>query len=178
MLDYDANCDACGYTARLRHILRSYKCGDGLPDRVTIEQAPAWCAGCRAVVSAETIPGVDTIQRDIDSCTDADDESQEHLDRLRRRLAWRKERQAGPKCLECGSQDLAFVRIEEPEDEELDQEEIIHPMEHPGCGGTLAIVNWNGFSLNRLWIFYTPDGDKIDTFEASPSKGLVKPGTR
>jgi hypothetical protein len=182
---YEASCSRCSYQRRLHDILRSYKlCDDD--HGITIRQTFAWCEACRHVVHAERLEDLSVLKSEFDHYTvqgeefyswmglsrgsDWREERERHLNNLRRRIEWRESRANPPKCLECGSTNVLVFPETDDDNDECEQEPEIN---HPDCDGRLR-VPCVGFALSRDWVFYTPDGDKIATYEAFPSKGLVK----
>ena len=165
-----ADCSACGYHRHLSEdILRSYKLDERT--RVTIPVAYGWCKRCAGVTAVEALPSLAEIDDDIAFAAGVDDVRwRDHLQALRR---WRAIRAGPAKCLECGS--TRFEQFEEvPYGDDLDEsEEAYRPVIHAGCGGSLALRHV-GFSRSCAWIFYTPEGDKIEVNEVYSSRGLVR----
>jgi hypothetical protein len=169
----------------LHDILRSYKLRDD-DYGITIRQGFAWCGAYRQVVYAERLeelPALETeLQQDalrgeefysglaLPPGRDWREERDRHLSELRCRIEWRRSRVSPPKCLECGSSSILLIPVTDDDDDENGESPEI---EHPDCGGCLRVVAV-GLARSRDWVFYTPEGDKIATYEAFPSKGLVQ----
>jgi hypothetical protein len=159
-------CDQCDYTKRLSQGLRSYEFADG--QRLTIKSTFAWCSSCNDIVWAETMPGVSELQSQLEETTEdlahitegdeGDWRLQYHkwIKDLNLRIEWRKGRVSPPKCLQCASTSILSANqlYDEPADNDYWR------LEHPDCGGTIDIRS-GGLSLNRLWLIYTPEGDRI-----------------
>lgn len=170
-----SDCSACGYHRDLSaDILRSYRIDEST--NVTIPVAYGWCRRCAQVTAVEALPSLEAIDAEI-ALVPAEHAAQnaESRQALRR---WRIGRVGPAKCLECGATD--FERFEEiplPDysDDSVEHEESdesFHPLVHAGCGGQLTLY-WSGFSRACIWIFYTPEGDRIAAYDVYASRGLV-----
>lgn len=153
-------CDRCSYLSRVPDILRSYRLSDHV--RITVEQKYAFCKQCSQVVNAEYIPTLTELNAALTEFVEANDPA--GIKFLEEQIAWLKTRLSPARCLECGSSQIIFATVDEETDTAI--------LEHPDCGGIL-FIRARGFELNRLWIFYTPEGQKIATYEVFPSRGLV-----
>ena len=170
MLLLSADCSVCGYHRHLcEDILRSYKLDE--ETKVTIPVAYGWCERCAAVTAVEALPPLAKIDADLALAAGDDDAGwQDRLQALRR---WRANRAGPAKCLECAS--TRFEQFEEvpDSDDPHEPEEEYRPLIHPGCGGALTLRGV-GFSRSGVWVFYTPEGDKIAAYDVYASRGLVR----
>ena len=185
MATHKAKCDRCRYGDSFTSPLRSYE----LPDAATvaIETTFVWCDACRAIRWGEILPDLVQLEGDLASARAEDPQVIErlklsagrhitldelladHIDRLRRRVAWRRSRKSPPRCLECGSLEVTPLRRSHTRggsDKWILQE-------HPGCGGTVTVVSLAVLALDRRWIRYGPEGGKQQAYEMYPSRGAV-----
>jgi len=182
---HEAKCHQCGYTAEFWDPLRSYEMPDGA--FVTIQKTFVWCAACREVRWGEELPELAALEHELGATKAREPSAMEELsllvgkyrtleevltDReqeLEERVAWRRVRTSGPRCLECGTTDLVplvFSEIRSGNDKWT-------LAEHPGCGGRITARELPALTLDRRWIYYTPEGQKKQAYQMSPSKGAV-----
>ena len=109
----------------------------------------AWCPQCQEVVWAELIP-------DPSELSDP------------QQIEWRKHRESPGKCLSCGSSDLIFSRCGQ-----TNSGNVKYEIDCPHCDGLIRILREPVLSLDRSWILYTPEGDLIQDYEMSPSRGAI-----
>ena len=99
-----------------------YRLGDGIELPVPVDYA--WCGRCAKFVEAERLYPLEEIEETIAAlaATRQDPSAnskawrlQAEFDRWAAALAWRKSRQAPPRCLGCGSQaELQFLSLDRP----------------------------------------------------------------
>ena len=169
-----ADCAECGYHQRLfADILRSYKLD--AQTNVTIPVAYGWCDRCASVTAVEALPTLEKIDSDIEFFAHhfLSEDLQNLRDNQRNLRQWRVNRIGAAKCLECGSTKLEVFKEVEDLDEHDTGNVLWHPLIHPKCGGKLSLRDV-GFSRTMVWVFYTPDGDKIGTYDVHFSRGLVR----
>lgn len=165
-----ADCSACAYHRHLSEdVLRSYKLDE--ETKVTIPTGYGWCERCAEVTAVEALPSLAKIDADIALAADDNDaRGRDHLQALRR---WRASRIVPAKCLECGATSFQrFDEVSDSDDPEGSDEEY-RPLVHPGCSGTLTLRGV-GFSRSGVWVFYTPEGEKIAAYDVYASRGLVR----
>ncbi len=145
-----------------------------LPDgsKLDVHGSLVWCRQCQAFLEAEWLQSVPEIEQAVVAYSDVNSaESQrvlqvsgvgdkagflaEQLAERTTRLQWRRSRTSPPKCLECGTTDVADLG---------DGQEIASP-----CSpGTLIIELVGMCSTAFRNYFYTPEGDRISV-ETQPS---------
>lgn len=142
---FKAKCENCKGGKQLSETLCSYRLADG--STLNILKTFAWCSQCMEVVWAERIPDPSEL---------SDTQQSE----------WRKSRESPSKCLSCGSTDLIFSRRGQTNSGNEKYE-----IDCPRCDGLIWVLREPVLSLDRSWILYTPEGDLIQDYEMSPSKG-------
>jgi hypothetical protein len=143
------DCSACEFQGHLHYgpSYAEYELDDD--DSAVVRAEPAWCAGCATIVSAEIMPNVEDIRRELADfeCRGAaytaflEDVAafrepiqlvEHHIAGLRSSLKWRMLRQSPSRCLVCGSHDLTYIPWKLGGNQPT--------IEHPSCGGTLGFV--------------------------------------
>jgi hypothetical protein len=146
-----------------------YEFADG--SNIGLKPTIAWCNGCNSFVDAEWIPSLAEIENELAELNDPTsfrasvftsteppfDKSPyrersarlyaEAKDEARKRIDWRRQRQASAKCLYCGSVDIVL-----PDDHGR--------VDIPNRG--FAVVEFCGMCSTEFcnW-YYTPEGDRI-----------------
>lgn len=174
-MHWKASCSQCKYREDFHEILCSYQITENR--NLTIRQTFAWCNTCKKVVWAEKIEDVSRLEKERLSMLKSNTyawlpikpEDQEAIrvrsvEDIDARIEWRKARISPPRCMECGSINIVFS-------EEYKRSGRMR-FDHPSCSGIIT-VKWLGESVNMLWYFYTPEGEKIAEYNVSPSKGLI-----
>jgi hypothetical protein len=140
------------YSAFLDYVL-----DDGA--RIHVNQADYYCEACDHIVVGELIESVTDLEHQIDQIQnhpESDDRKiaefagdiPKQIAELQTRITWRKTRKSAPKCLYCGSINLAPI----PDEEEF---------EHPATGQRMK-VSGRGFTDAPPWhATYTSEGDLI-----------------
>jgi len=144
---FKARCDNCKGAEQISAPLRSYLFKGG--ETLNINKTFAWCSECNTVVWAELLP-------DIESLSEVSE------------IEWRKNRLAPPKCLTCGSLDIIYSISSQTNSGNQKYE-----LSCPSCDGIIRILQEPVLSLDRRWIQYTPEGDLIQNYEMSPSRGAI-----
>jgi hypothetical protein len=163
----EARCSKCEYERKISaDILRSYKLDESTD--VTIPTTYGWCHGCSNVTPIEELPSIERIVLDIAAAGEVDPK---WADRLRRLHRWRLGRRGPAKCLECGASEFDLFEFEENDDVDAVWER--RPITHPKCGGVLTLQGI-GFSRSGIWVFYSPEGEKLTSYDVYPSRGLVE----
>lgn len=143
MHTHQAKCERCNYRAGLNDTLRTYEFEDGV--HLNIKRTFVWCAGCQGVQWGESIPDLEDLEKLLVDLPSSD---------LERRIAWRRERVSGPRCLECGSTDICPLESSETKSGKLKW----MLQQHPGCGGRITVLRVPVLALDRGWITYSPEG--------------------
>lgn len=185
MSTHKAKCDRCSYGAKFSDPLRSYEMSGGAT--VTVERTFVWCAACRAVQWGEKLADLADLERDLSATKTGEPSVIERLsawvDRhqtledllsrrvrdLESRIAWRRIRSSGPRCLECGSTEVRSL----VQSETRSGNDKWTLREHPGCGGIVIVLQQAVLALDRRWLRYTPEGEKRQADEMFPHKGAV-----
>lgn len=172
-------CTKCSFEASRSDRLARYVLEGGRGE-LPVVKCFAWCDACRDVVAAETLSELASLEADL---VEIEAASQAYfvgalapsetwqmvksrwVEEVRCRIMWRRSRQSPARCLECGAP--------EPIPFPLDVEGDEMPLPHPGCTGQLLVVE-RGLALDRSVAHYSPEGERIATFMASPSRGLVR----
>jgi hypothetical protein len=144
-----------------------YEFEDG--SHLDMETTPVWCRRCERVTHGEEIETLEVMDQKI---ADLDDPKSElykviktlatrhngvdadekfrlgQIENAKKRRQWREQRQAGPKCICCGSMDIFVFPINQE-------------VPHPAGQGTVE-VRWVGMCSTDFnqW-FFTPEGDRI-----------------
>lgn len=158
MSTHKAKCDKCSYRATFLNPLRSYEMSDGTT--VSIERTFVWCAACRAVQWGEELADLAELQLGLEA---------NRTPELEARIAWRRARSSGPRCLECGSAEV--MPLVQSETRSGNDKWTLR--EHPGCGGVVIVLQQPVLALDRRWLRYTPEGERRRTYEMFPNKGAV-----
>lgn len=143
----------------LRSAYLHYILDDGV--RLHINQADYYCPTCGHFIVGERIETVSDLEHQIDQSENNPHSNHrkiaeyfgnipKQLAELQTRIKWRKNRQAPPKCLHCGSTEILPI----PNTDEFS---------HPATGQRM-IVSAGGFASTDEWhATYTPEGDKIES---------------
>lgn len=184
-MTHKAKCDTCDYREDFFDPLRSYEMSDG--STVTIERTFVWCGACRGVrwgeeladlaelerklaaIEAKEPSAMDELSVFLDRHTSLEKVTATHTTQLRGRISWRRSRRSAPRCLECGSAGIVSL----PQSETRSGFDKWTLKEHPGCGGVVTVIEQAVLTLDRRWIRYSPEGEKRQAFQMSPSKGAV-----
>lgn len=155
-LDVDLPDEYALYSAFLDYVLE-----DGT--RIHVNQADYYCSACGHIVVGERIESVADLEHQIDQIQNHPESDHgkvaefagnipKQIAELHTRIAWRSGRQSGPKCLDCGSINIASIP---------DQEEFRHP-----ATGHRMKVQSRGFTDAAPWhATYTSEGDLIERGE-------------
>ncbi len=158
MSTHKAKCDKCSYRATFTNPLRSYVMPDG--STFTIERTFVWCAACREIRWGEELVDLDELERELLASRTRESES---------KIAWRRVRSSGPRCLECGSTDITPL----VKSETRSGKDKWTLREHPDCGGVVIVLQQSVLALDRRWFRYTPEGEKTKASEMFSHKGSV-----
>ena len=165
---FRVNCTACSFEglARVGPSDSHYQLPDGM--EATVSQAPAWCTSCAAVVDAEIIPDLnsleqelrelehggprrDTLLKDAAGFTDPDLILKFTVDSLRATLKWRRIRTSPPHCLTCGSLQVTHVP--------WNGATTPMQMPHPSCEGNLEFTLYaRGVPAGKV---YSTEGERL-----------------
>jgi hypothetical protein len=138
--------------------LRSYEMPDG--STVTIERTFVWCAACREVRWGEELADLAELERELEA---------NHTRELEARIAWRRGRSSGPRCLECASTDIVLL----VQSETRSGNDKWTLRQHPGCDGVVTVLAQPVLALNRRWLRYSPEGERRQAYQMFPHKGAV-----
>ena len=185
MSTHIAKCDKCSYGADFSDPLRSYEMPDGTT--ISMRKTFVWCRVCREVRWGEELAELAEYERELVATTARDsivleelsfsvsrDKTLEQLltartQDLQAQIAWRRRRSSPPRCLECGSSEIATFVYSETEAED----DMWTLKEHPGCGGSIRVLRKMVITLDRRWFRYTPEGERKQAYEMYPYKGAV-----
>lgn len=174
-------CDACNFKSTSLRILGDfvYEFGASESDAVYVNSVAGWCGRCANIEAMEDLTGdwrqVQGLDRKV---ADQQRDSRSFLSRvfglgrsrvdmpladtrddaenLRRFAVVLQERVSPPRCLRCGSPDVAPLLLPSPRESEVYQLEI----RHPECGGNLLMRSLRDrFALNLLRRVYDTEGN-------------------
>jgi hypothetical protein len=136
-------CDRCGVVQSVSTLtLRDYVLENS--ERIPCGAKLGWCDTCKSLVAMERIYPLQVMVKVLTDLEDSDPNDEmnieaarlyhvtpeehlaERIDTVRKDVAWRRNRKSPPRCLECGSIEVAPVE---------DEPERVAEFEHPGCGG-------------------------------------------
>ena len=159
---YKATCENCSGSEVLNDTLRSYVLPEGKD--LTIERTFAWCDDCQRVQWAELIPDLEKLRSRNEEvpCSKTED-----------RIVWRMTRESPPRCLACGS-----TRIRPGLRGETRSGNPKWEMDCPRCRGKIRIQREPVLVLDRGWIHYSPEGEVLQEYVMTPSRGAVSVNRR
>jgi hypothetical protein len=137
-------------------------------DHIDLQAVPVWCRRCARITEGEELLTTEELDRLINDLQDTSTEiykftrhgvleellgkGEEHVQEciidLQRRRQWRESRVSPAKCIQCGSTDIVFFRLDEPMPSPRGRGEV-----------QIQIVGMCSTSFNE-W-FFTPEGDRI-----------------
>lgn len=129
-------------------------------DTITINRTFIWCMACAAIQWGEQLADLAELQHALE---------RNPTPELEARIAWRRARSSGPRCLECGSTEVSPL----VQSETRSGNDKWTLQEHPGCGGVVIVLRQPVLALDRRWFRYTPEGEKKQAYEMFPHKGAV-----
>lgn len=152
MYCHDYKCDVCHFVATATFGAIGYYSIDA-DVRIPAVTAPAWCSRCKTITIAEDLPDLANLLaslRQIDELgvTEFDTEWAAQMDQtpkeflanrrtnLERFIALQKSRSTKARCVECGAEDFRFLATE------MNDGKLPESFPHPGCTGTLWMVDW------------------------------------
>ena len=155
----DVDCSKCSYHSEfIEGLPRVYVLQDG--SRIDVPAHNAWCRICDCMIEAEMLPKLDRIDQIPQKAATKKGEAAIHgtevnphwIERLK---SWRRGRKTGPRCLECGSQDLM--------EGDANTQSIPHH-----CGGRLALRLRAQISSPPSTLLYHPEGHRLGAGQAPP----------
>ncbi len=159
-------CSRCSLEQPFERIHGYYYVHDDEPDEWPIDTQDGWCAACGTVATLERLPTLYEIETWI---ADLEANGRDELDpvtglmrtvalsieKCRRRERWIAGRRSPPRCLACGSTDVAPAA-------EIDG------FLHPGCGGRLSDLFTGVVSLRAHTARWTPEGNSLTSHPGPP----------
>lgn len=127
-------CSKCGWSQDLRRhpCLRRFEGAT-----LKLPYFYAWCLDQGRIVLSEWFPSLEDLAAERAEVAELRQSMPEEdmvdvptLDWVDQQIRWRRQRVSPPRCLECGTTRL--VRGKDPRD-------TASPIEHPGCGGDIAM---------------------------------------
>jgi len=151
---FDIRCKKCGYEQpkfRGNGCVYAYLLSDG--SILSVPYVPAWCQVCQAVVHAEELPKVESLQRRLrerQAFFVEEPLPQWYIKWREQEIAWRSGRKAAAKCLACGTTEIV-------------RGSIGGGVLHPSCGRRMPFKLSGHFTLANpvLQWLYSSEGDAL-----------------
>lgn len=129
--------------------------------KLHILQQPAWCCTCRRFVTAEEVPSVEALEKEISRFRAAEPDTlqkwafvsngvpaAERIAELLRYVEWRKGRRSPPRCLQCGAVDPVPI----PEAGEF---------AHPATGERVVVADSGWADVDFWFAEFSPEGERL-----------------